>query len=111
MPPAELFLFRGDHWSRCRRIARNVRERMFRSSHDKEGPLRVEIRGGSFLNYGFHTQLPHPSAQLNGPVFKIANDPRITPLGRWLRHYSIDELPQVINVLRPPRSACPRFAA
>jgi exopolysaccharide biosynthesis polyprenyl glycosylphosphotransferase len=36
--------------------------------------------------------------ELNGPVFKIANDPRITPLGRWLRHYSIDELPQLINV-------------
>ena len=34
----------------------------------------------------------------NGPVFKFANDPRITPLGYWLRKYSIDELPQLINV-------------
>jgi exopolysaccharide biosynthesis polyprenyl glycosylphosphotransferase len=34
-----------------------------------------------------------------GPVFKIANDPRLTPLGRWLRRTSIDELPQLFNVL------------
>jgi len=36
----------------------------------------------------------------SGPVFKIRKDPRITPLGRILRRYSIDELPQLINVLR-----------
>jgi exopolysaccharide biosynthesis polyprenyl glycosylphosphotransferase len=36
----------------------------------------------------------------SGPVFKMRNDPRITPLGRLLRKYSIDELPQLINVLR-----------
>jgi len=35
-----------------------------------------------------------------GPVFKMRQDPRITPLGRFLRKYSIDELPQLINVLR-----------
>jgi len=35
-----------------------------------------------------------------GPVFKIKNDPRITRVGRFLRRYSIDELPQLINVLR-----------
>jgi len=34
-----------------------------------------------------------------GPFFKIANDPRITRVGRWLRKYSIDELPQLWNVL------------
>ncbi|MCL2449960.1 MAG: sugar transferase [Polyangiaceae bacterium] len=35
-----------------------------------------------------------------GPVFKMTHDPRITPLGRFIRKYSIDELPQLLNVLR-----------
>ncbi len=38
--------------------------------------------------------------EMDGPVFKIRNDPRVTPLGRWLRATSIDELPQLFNVLR-----------
>ena len=38
--------------------------------------------------------------EADGPVFKIRNDPRITRVGRFIRKYSIDELPQLINVLR-----------
>jgi lipopolysaccharide/colanic/teichoic acid biosynthesis glycosyltransferase len=37
--------------------------------------------------------------EMSGPAFKIQNDPRITPLGRFLRKTSIDELPQLFNVL------------
>ena len=40
-----------------------------------------------------------PFNQMNGPVFKVEGDPRITPFGRWLRRTSMDELPQLFNVL------------
>lgn len=38
--------------------------------------------------------------EMDGPVFKIASDPRVTKIGRWLRKYNIDEMPQLLNVLR-----------
>ncbi len=37
--------------------------------------------------------------EMRGPVFKIRDDPRIIPIGRWLRRYHVDELPQFWNVL------------
>src|SRR5205814_279991 len=38
--------------------------------------------------------------EADGPLFKIQNDPRVTPVGRFLRKFSLDEVPQVLNVLR-----------
>ncbi len=70
---------------------------------------RIGIDGKPFAMLKFRTMVKDADKQLakllaqnefDGPHFKIANDPRITPIGRILRRFSIDELPQFINVLR-----------
>jgi exopolysaccharide biosynthesis polyprenyl glycosylphosphotransferase len=70
---------------------------------------RSGLNGAPFEILKFRTmtsnaeQLKHELAAMNemsGPVFKVTNDPRITRFGRWLRKYSLDELPQLFNVLR-----------
>lgn len=71
--------------------------------------LRVGKRGVPFVCYKFRTMVPDANRlrkelrhlnERRGPFFKIANDPRVTPLGRFLRKYSLDELPQFWNVLK-----------
>jgi exopolysaccharide biosynthesis polyprenyl glycosylphosphotransferase len=65
--------------------------------------------GRRFTMYKFRTMIPEADRiqgeladrnQMSGPVFKIANDPRVTLWGGWLRRASLDELPQLINVLK-----------
>jgi lipopolysaccharide/colanic/teichoic acid biosynthesis glycosyltransferase len=62
-----------------------------------------------FTGYKFRTMVVDADAQkaryldrneMQGAAFKLRDDPRITPLGRWLRRYSIDELPQLWSVLK-----------
>ena len=57
--------------------------------------LRTMVADAEELQAGLEEQ-----NEASGPVFKIRADPRITPVGRFLRRASIDELPQLINVLR-----------
>jgi exopolysaccharide biosynthesis polyprenyl glycosylphosphotransferase len=70
---------------------------------------RAGLNGKPFVMYKFRSmvsdaeQLKQELAALNemsGPVFKVTNDPRVTRVGRLLRKYSIDECPQLFNVLR-----------
>lgn len=70
---------------------------------------RVVGQRGAFDAYKFRTMIPDADARLaSDPLlcseyaqqFKLKSDPRVTPLGAWLRKYSLDELPQLFNVLQ-----------
>ncbi|WP_245923692.1 sugar transferase [Paractinoplanes atraurantiacus] len=70
---------------------------------------RVGKDGRLFTLYKFRTMVVNAEARLielrnlndtDGELFKMRKDPRITPIGRWLRRFSIDELPQLVNVLK-----------
>lgn len=50
-------------------------------------------------NIEFEKKLINEKSTREGPVYKIKNDPRITPFGHWIRRWSVDELPQFLNVL------------
>jgi exopolysaccharide biosynthesis polyprenyl glycosylphosphotransferase len=82
---------------------------------DSPGPVlfrqkRVGARGETFEMLKFRTMAVDAESRLasldaaadagNAVLFKMKNDPRVTRVGRWLRRYSLDELPQFINVLR-----------
>jgi exopolysaccharide biosynthesis polyprenyl glycosylphosphotransferase len=69
---------------------------------------RVGYRGRAFTMLKFRSMVPDADTRLealrdlnehDGALFKIRDDPRVTRVGRWLRRYSIDELPQLINVI------------
>lgn len=95
-----------------------------------ESPIFIQTRvgknGKEFRFYKFRTMYPDAEAHLeqllaknemNGPVFKIKDDPRITKVGKILRRTSMDELPQLWNILKGdmslvgPRPALPRETA
>jgi exopolysaccharide biosynthesis polyprenyl glycosylphosphotransferase len=70
---------------------------------------RSGLYGKPFMMWKFRTMLIDAESQraalesqneMDGPVFKITHDPRIFSFGRWLRRMSIDELPQLLNILR-----------
>ena len=71
---------------------------------------RIGFRGRPFRMLKFRSMIVDAEDQLQGlldqqrdagnaVLFKLKDDPRVTPIGRWLRRYSVDELPQLLNVL------------
>ena len=70
---------------------------------------RIGLNGRRFKIYKFRTMYKDAEKrkaelmaqnQLTGNIFKMENDPRITPIGRFMRKFSIDELPQFFNILK-----------
>jgi exopolysaccharide biosynthesis polyprenyl glycosylphosphotransferase len=70
---------------------------------------RSGLNGAPFTLYKFRTMVTNAEQskheleamnEMRGPVFKVTGDPRVTRIGKWLRYYSLDELPQLLNILR-----------
>lgn len=71
---------------------------------DNPGPVfyrqkRVGLRGKEFMLYKFRSMI-HNAEKHTGPVWAMKNDSRVTRMGRIMRPYRLDEIPQLINVLR-----------
>ena len=98
---------------------------------DSKGPIffkqkRIGINGTEFEMFKFRSMVVNAEElkakleeknEMSGPMFKIADDPRITKVGRFIRKTSIDELPQLWNVIKGdmslvgPRPSLPREVA
>ncbi|HHD2753001.1 TPA: sugar transferase [Clostridium perfringens] len=98
---------------------------------DSKGPVffsqeRIGFRGKPFNMYKFRSMVVNAEEikeklnehnEMSGPMFKMKNDPRITKIGKFIRKTSIDELPQLINVLKGemtlvgPRPSLPKEVA
>ena len=85
--------------------------------------VRCGLGGREFVFYKFRSMVENAEEaqselqhlnEMSGPVFKIGKDPRCTPVGRFLRKFSLDELPQLVNILKGdmsfvgPRPPLPR---
>jgi len=93
-----------------------------------DGPIlhsqeRVGLHGAKFGMYKFRSMYVDADARLaevmsgneaSGPLFKMKEDPRVTRTGKWLRKFSLDEFPQILNVIKGdmslvgPRPPLPR---
>lgn len=81
---------------------------------ESKGPIiffqdRVGLNGIKFKMYKFRSMVVDAERyreklleqnEMNGPMFKIKNDPRVTKVGKFIRRTSIDELPQLLNILK-----------
>ncbi|MBE0416989.1 MAG: sugar transferase [Coriobacteriia bacterium] len=81
---------------------------------ESRGPIfykqaRVGRHGEAFGMFKFRSMVDEADTRLeellrdneaDGPLFKMRNDPRVTRVGKWMRRYSIDEFPQLLNVIR-----------